>query len=346
MRRLIPGAVLGALSLIVIGAAGGMAVLIALSTASTPESLQSSPPLTSVPVTLKEFDDPHAVEIAVEIEPASGVVVPRGGVVSAWTCSEGAELTSGSSSIAIDGEHMLTLATAVPLWRDLERGSKGADVGALEDELARAGYSVTRDTVLSADEMGAVTTMAAAASVHLEGRLPRDLVLWIPRSPAVIESCEMSLGMTASPGDVAAKVDAGVSLSPISVPDSALAGSRNLELFDEPIELSESWEPSEDVSSSAIKASRVYREAAASSPDMTALTLKGRVVLREAVQVAAVPASAVKVAPDSRECVYVEGKPLAVTVVGSELGTTFVLFTKEDHPSSVDLIAPSEATCS
>ena len=107
---------------LVVGAALGAGVAYSLLTVNTPEALKDEDALSSIPVTMQEFDDPRSVELTAQILPPASIAVNRAGTVTSWACSQGMTLSSATSSVAVDGVNLLSLSTAVPLWRDLVPG--------------------------------------------------------------------------------------------------------------------------------------------------------------------------------------------------------------------------------
>lgn len=330
---------------LIVGAAVGVGVAYALFSSNTPESLQTEAPLSSVHVTMQEFDDPRSVELAAEILPPANIVPNRAGTVTAWACSQGAALTSGTSAIAVDGVNLLNLSTSVPLWRDLAPGDKGTDVKALEEELVRLGQPANVDAVLSRAEMKTLTELAKGAGVALDGALARDLTVWLPGPSVSVEQCEKQLGAPIAAGDIVATVDSGVVVSAVALPEDRLPGERYLDLLSEPVALSDAGELPPEVTSTAIRGTNAFREAASASPEATSVILKGKVRLQTPVKVAAIPATAILVDSAGTACVFVDDEPLAVTVVGSEFGNSFVVFSSEASPDSVDAKPGTRPSC-
>lgn len=329
---------------LVLGLGLGVGAAFALFATTTPASLLPSNELESIPVTMQTFDDPQAVEITAQIMPPTSLVTLRSGTVTAWRCSPGGALASGSSTVGIDGVGLLDLYTEVPLWRDISAGAKGADVAAVESELARLGRAVEQDGVMSWREIDEVRSLANAVGVPIDRTISRDLIVWIPEPDATVDSCETTLGEQVSSGATLFTVDSGVTLSSVQLPAGRLPGARVLELFDAPVPISETGELPGDLSGPTIRASNAFREAVSSSPEATVLALKGRAVLQEPVSVAAVPATAVLVAPDGTSCVLVDAEAIRVSIVGSEFGNSFVVFDAEENPTAVDATIPPEIT--
>lgn len=312
---------------------------------STPDALKTADDLSSIRVTLQEFDDPKAVELPVELLPPASIVSGRTGTLTSWDCAKGTDLVSGESSVGVDGVGMINLSTDVPLWRDIRPGDTGADVRALEDEMGRLEQPVQVDSFFSFGELNALTELAAGIGVELDGALARDLVVWLPAPSVKLETCEKHVGAPVVSGDYLATVSAGITLSPVTLPDDRLPGPRYLKLLSDPVALGANGELPSEVTSQAVRATDAFREAASASPNESSLTLKAMAVLQTPVQVAALPATAVVVDAAGRSCVLVDGKPLAVTVVGSEFGNAFVVFSTPKHPASVDATPGVRSSC-
>lgn len=330
---------------LVVGAALGIGLAYSLLTANTPGTLKGEDELSTIAVTMQEFDDPRSVELTAEILPPMSIAVNRPGTVTSWACTQGTTLSSATSSVAVDGVNLLSLSTSVPLWRDLVPGDKGQDVRALEEELVRLGQPANVDSALSRDEMRTLTTLAKTVGVELDGALTRDLVVWLPSPAVTVEKCDAQLSGSVAPGGSLATVDSGVVISAVSLPEGRLPGARYLDLLPEPVALGDAGELPPEVTSDAVRNTDAFREAASASPEATSLTLKGTVVLQTPVQVAAIPATAVMTDSTGSSCVFVDNDPLVVTVVGSEFGNSFVVFSADESPASVDALPGKRPTC-
>ena len=252
---------------LIVGGAVGVGAAYALLSSTTPDTLKPSDELSSIQVTMQAFDDPRSVELTAEVLPPSSITVTRSGTITTWSCTTGTELTSGESSVAVDGVSLLNLATGVPLWRDLAPGAEGTDVEAVENELVRLGKPAKADAFLSWAEMVTIDELAKAAGVRLDGTLPRDLVVWLPAPRVTVDSCEKGLGATVSPSETVAQVDSGIVLSSVPLPEGRIPGARNLNLLPEPVPLGEGGELPADLNSSTIRDSSAFREAASGAPE-------------------------------------------------------------------------------
>lgn len=346
MRRFSASRVVLPVGILAVGVAVGVGASLSFLVPTTPSELQSGAAATSAPVTMQPYSDPLPADVQVTIPPPTEVVVMRSGTVTAWSCAAGTGLESGTSSVSIDGVGLLSLATAVPLWRDMSAGTSGPDVLALENELVRLGHAANADGRLSRSEMKAVAALAKNSGVTVTDVLARDAVVWLPGAVTHVEACALTLGGAVEAGAVLARVSAGVVVSPVTLPGSRLPGPRSLEVFGHPLPLGESGELPAELSSEVVQASAAFREAKASAPEATVLTLKGRTTLQTPTSVAAVPATAVLVDSAQATCVFAKRAPIPVTVVGSEFGNAFVSFHGEEPPKSVErVVSNRDASC-
>jgi hypothetical protein len=75
-------------------------------------------------------------------------------------------------------------------------------------------------------------------------------------------------------------------------------------------------------------------------------TVAASLRLTAPVQVTVVPPQAVTTTDGRTGCVQADGKPVAVSIVGSQLGQTYVVLADGATASEVALAAPEEAACS
>lgn len=322
----------------------GSAVAVLLLVPATPETLVPAGPLAEVPVSEQPFEDSHPVEIVVEREPDTVITSPVSGRVTRSQCRDGAPLESGASLISVDGRPLLTLATAVPLWRELRIGDMGEDVSALQNEIARLGETVAID-----GKLGAATIHAAGrlfAAVGDDGAPARAIesarVLWAPDAEAEIGQCRIARGSVVNSGDEIATVPGAVVSARVPhLPDALVEGERVVRVGDREVTVSGDGML---VDTEALTA--VLRSGATVDPsnrEDANQTIGARIVLREPHTVSVVPPSSVYAISGSEGCVESRGAALAVRVVGSQLGQTYVVFDGAEAPRTVSP-APKETT--
>ncbi len=327
---------------LVSGLAIGAGVALTFFVPTTPEVLQSSSSARTVPVTMQDFTDPRTVDIAVSVGAPQGVSVSRSGIITAWSCRPGESIESGKSAVTLDGVPLVSLSTSVPLWRDLSVGDDGADVSALEAELARLGYAVDGNGTLSYRDLAAFSKLASSVGADVKDVVPRDAVVWLPAAAVEVDKCEIGLGSNVSAGQLLASVSADVEVAPVALPEGRIPGPRLLNAFGEPLALGDAGELPTDLPAGLVRKSPLFREAVGGSDNVTSVTLKGTAVLATPVQVASVPATAVQVLDNGNGCVFTDTSPYAVKIVGSEFGNSFVLFADATPPTSVLSSVPKE----
>lgn len=326
-------AALAGIMLVALGAAAGVVV----STSATPASLGSAAPVELVPVSERELIDRRAVEVMLTIGGNTSVVTPTSGRVTAWSCAPGTDLTSGQSSLSVDGVRTLNLATAVPLWRDLEPGLSGEDVAALQSELARLGYRVTVDGTVGSSTLDATADLFALAGDPDpdRGAIRAARVLWLPATTATVSTCDSSTGGIVSAGEPVATLagtltDAAVARFPVD----AVPGERILEIDGVGVPVDAEGRVASPEALTTIAGSDSFQQAVRGEES----SLQGRLALATPVTVSAVPPGALYDLVGQTGCLLVDGLPAAVEVVGSELGQTFVNF---DAPSPATHVALS-----
>lgn len=129
------------------------------------------------------------------------------GIVTGVHLQEREPPESLEPALEINGVPVFTLASDIPLYRDLANGSEGEDVEALESALDGAGYDPGEvDDVFDADTAAAVSEWQEDQDVEATGTLERDDVLWVPPGAAVTE-------VTVRPGD---PVDVGTDVATVA----------------------------------------------------------------------------------------------------------------------------------
>lgn len=295
-----------------------------------------------ISVIAQPFDDSREVQITIEKGPDRGLLSQAGGLVTSLNCIVGSSIANGSSPVSIDGVPRLGLATTMPMWRDLPRGARGSDVTSLQAALTQLGYDVASDR----QAVGPATLAAFADALKNIGSGASNrntiwlrLLVWIPDAGAKIAGCTATVGQQVAPGSALAVFAPGLAGAHITkIPDFLIPGTRVLELSGKEIAVDQSGTITDRESLAALADSAEYAKAAADSGN-SGIPANYRLV--EKVAVAVVPPSAV-IGPPENQCVVSGASTIRVTVVGSQLGQTFVMF-EGDAPSAV-AIKPSAST--
>lgn len=318
----------------------GAAVAVIASSVAVPPTLDEAQPLGNVAVTEQPFADERNVDVRLTVAADLPLNAPADGVITRSACTPGRAFRSGESNVAINGEALLNLATRVPLWRDLSVGDSGDDVAALQTELARLGADVVADGVLG---QGSVAFLRARLNEpNSDARtVPLRRLLWIPSPSVDITECSASTGGIAVAGTPLATVAAAPSARMLASPTDLIPGPRVLTVDGVQLDVDARGRVTSPEQLADLAATASYRSAVADGE--AAPTLQGVLALAEPALVAGVPPAAVYGIDGTAGCVLEsEGRARGVTIVGSQLGQTFVVIDGE-VPDAVDASPPKDA---
>ncbi|MGN9907869.1 peptidoglycan-binding protein [Phytohabitans sp. LJ34] len=136
MRR---GAVLGAGGLVLVVAAGAAATVgFGGADASTPE--RSAQPPATAKVTRATLTQTETVDGTLGYGDATALKARGSGGTLTWLPAEGAVVSRGKPLYEVDGDPVVLLYGASPLYRTLSAGVEGADVKLFEQNLSALGY--------------------------------------------------------------------------------------------------------------------------------------------------------------------------------------------------------------
>lgn len=247
-----------------------------------------------------------------------------------WAAPLGTELNSGDKVATIEDRTVLGYTGDAPLWRDLKRGSKGADVTQLQKLLTDWGfYSAVADGDYGPSTVLAVTALnKSLGRVDLKGNFSLASVSWLGEVPLVVEEVTAPTGATYSAGGVLVKGPTKVAWLSVTGgdEDAIAAGKTQLKAatLTEPI----------DIASSTI-----------TDPEVIALlnplfseegTLPGTLEDIEETPVKAVPASAIVSSTTGATCVYdgTTQQPMVISSLGG--GNSTILLAQEfDAPTVI-----------
>lgn len=293
------------------------------------------------PLTTEDFDDQRTVDVTVNTTDGTHLAAPVSGRITAWGCAAGGTIESGHTMMSVDDQPILSLATSMPLWRDLASGDHGTDVSSLQTELARLGEPVDIDGALGAETITAFNDLLHRLGGNAEtDGIPLARVQWIPSPSVALASCTASLGARIEEGDDIATLPGGVTQLTIeSYPKDLYPGDRVITIngIDVPVD------PDGRVSSEGVALLGdvvLTRSTEGNDPATFSAALR----LAENVLVAPIPPSALYDLTDRTGCVTADSRPRAVRVAGSQLGQTFVVF-EGTTPAEVDVDPRSSAPC-
>ncbi len=328
-------------ALVVAGALGAVAVV----QSAPPPQIASTVRVTSVPAEPSTFSDARTVDVAATTRSGGDVLIPTSGFVTSTNCVPGASISSGSVLLAINNVSLIALSTAGPLWRDLEPGDEGADVAALQTELARLGYAVGLDGTVGSETISAVKQLGTSAGIDTGGWevVPRSAFVWIPAQQTAIESCIAVVGAFVGDGQAIATLpDVLVRFAVKLLPNDLTVGARALVWGGRTMPLNDAGEVTDPEDLAAVQSSAEFTSwlAATDQPLPT-----GSLELAEPLTVLTVPPSAVSVIDNRSGCVFSDATPYPVTIVGSSLGRTLVSVDIDSPPTEVDVDGQGR-TCS
>lgn len=304
-----------------------------------PASLAAPTQVESVPVTARAFDDARVVDVEVSASADVTVSASASGRITAIMLEVGQELTSGQALLTIDDTVVVGLATEVPMWRDLTLGDTGADVAALQRELARLGQDVTETGALDR------ATLAAVAEVRGEQGQPSDVILsgwaWLPGPSVELATISVALGSKVGEDSPLLSVTSTRPVAAVIPAEGAQPGPRMLVVEDAQFELDGQGRLSTPDARQLVRTD-AFRAAREESLDASTITMKASWVLVTPISVYGVP-PAVIAGQDGQRCVFLEGTAVPVELVSSQLGLALV--TSDQELSTVDPTIPADASC-
>ncbi|ROQ16142.1 hypothetical protein EDF54_1023 [Rathayibacter sp. PhB93] len=345
----------------------GAGVAIALTVAATPEVPPSVAFPTSAPAefepTAQSTVDARAVKIAVEQGAREQLQVRRSGTITALDCVPGTAIDSWGSVLAVDGSRLLSIATVTPLYRDLRVGDTGDDVLALQNELRRLGHAVRADGVLGQTSVKLVDTRLRELGAATEPDvIARESLIWLPSPTAQAAGCSVELGTTVESGAVIAELESPVTAAAVDpVPADLLPGERIALVAEHRLTVDglgaiRSAEDLRLLRSSAeferaVRAVGSSAGGSASAPSGSAaggaatVVLDATLELAEPIETWAVPPAAIYALEGRHGCVLAGGEAVAVEVVASELGKSFVRFASPEPPARISTAPERTGGC-
>ncbi|MDO5676341.1 MAG: hypothetical protein Q4G35_02400 [Propionibacteriaceae bacterium] len=306
--------------------AAGLGAGFALFKVPPPESLSGSEGPSSVPATLRQFDDVRNLTLEVTLGKPSMLSSPLAGRITSVADLHGS-LASGQRVAEVSGQPIVALATSVPLWRDLPSDAKGADVAALQTELQRLGKELEVTGM-----MDRATRRAAAEllGVHdpdakLWATIPVANWLWIPAPQIAIEEVEVEVGQSIGTDTAVVSVPGEDPMAKLaSVPADGLPGPRIITIAGTSYPVDESGQIVDRALIQQLIESPQFEVAKQQVEAGQPVTLRVPWTLGTPVDVYAVPPQALFGAVGSDACVEVDGAAVPVQIVTSELGRALV----------------------
>ena len=311
-----------------------------------PAVLAQAREITESPVGVQEYAGAENASVTVTLSAQRDLIINTSGTVTGNFAESGVE--SGRVALAVNGRGVVALNTAVPLYRDLTVGDRGADVKALNAELDRLGFGTDSES----DAYARATAAAVAklmkdagsgagtddGSGNPDGSLHMADVLWIPVQASAVTGWQGVPGAQVTAGSVVGSIPGGITRLVLR---SGVASNndRSFTLLGETTTLPAGATEIDDPAFCAkVSATEAFRQL---DPTMVASSgLDASVALIQPVQVLRVPAAAVfgvDRANGTRGCIASEGRVIPVGIVGSELGVSLVQADAGSQPATVDL---------
>lgn len=336
------GLVVGAL---VVALCLGSALGVALTRTERPELLRDPEPVGVVAPAWRLFEDARTVQVRLTRGASASLTAPDDGRLTVWQCASGAELRTGDSSMSLDGWAVLSLATTIPLWRDLSVGDTGADVEALQQALVDLGQDLAVDGRMGPSTMDAFVRVVGA----IEPGSPRPAMvqasrlLWLPGPTVSVSECDASVGEQVSAGQRVAATDGPLIAAQVADHVQAPAGGARVLVVDGVrVALDDEWRVSV-AALGDLAATDAYRRHIA-NPEAVPLT--GTAALDTPLRVASIPPGALFGLEGERACVASsDGNVLGIQVVASELGQALVTFEGAEPPAQIAARAPGGLSC-
>jgi hypothetical protein len=308
-----------------LGVSFGSAVTFWWLLSDAPAEVTPPAALADVPVALESYDGTRPASVTVGLAPGETLEAPSDGRITASSCEPGRPLGSGEPLVSIDGKPVVALATEIPLWRDLSRGTQGPDVQALQSELERLGFELAVTGRFDSETQAATRAFNNAAGRGEATEIPASSLIWLPTPSWEVETCEARVGDSVTTSSVLAVGPQTIETFQLEaeVPDALLSRSWTFRTGDKAIDLDADLQPSDDT------ATRTISEAieASGSSESTA-TLDGTLSLAESIEVVIVPPAAVIMGSQGGPtCLQLaeSGDTIEVTIIDSALGRTMLI---------------------
>lgn len=303
---------------------------------------------TLLAVSAESYDGAHQLGVSAESADPQVVRSNVTGVVTRFDCAPGGKVTSGSAPLWVDGRPTLALATGVPLWRDLASGARGADVTAVQTELARLGYGVGVTGTWDRATGAAVRALWTAVGVTPLDSLPVASVVWLPAQSVTVGKCGVAAGDPVTAGQAVITSSARLTALLLATPPGSgwVVAQGSLTA---PIDAGGRITDTAFLAAVAASPEFAFAQSAAGSQQGSGLQVTVR--LAAPVKVLVVPPSAIVGATAAsgtsagHGCVVTASGPVPVTVVASSLGTTMVQVVGDAQVSAVQVQPDRGARC-
>ncbi len=305
-----------------------------------PDLVSPSSSVSTISVSSQLYDGRRTMSVVPQVSTSQVVHTGMSGLITASSCNKDQAVASGGSSWAIDGQPILALFLANPLWRDLAPSMEGADVSALQSELSRLGYDAPQTGVFDWNTRQVVDELLATlgATLPSDGILPQGWVIWLPHPDFIVSTCSVTVGDRVIMGDVLAEATGKLRALVLSDPPGdgwvATYGEHTAPVDGQ-------GAVTDQALLSAFESGPEYQHHSETSTGSLSLTVS----LAEPLTVIAVPPSAVVVHGSGSGCLVSENGVWPVRIISSSLGQTYVEVEGNETPSQVALHPDEAVTC-
>lgn len=289
-----------------------------------PDGLEAAVSPDAVAVSRQTFTDERTVEVTFETSLEQSLIGRVSGTVSESLCAPGQAVESGNRLLSVEGKTVIALHTDTPLYREIGAGDTGADVLALQQELARLGYSAEGNGTYGWRTVNGVNQLLEHAGRQKpDGRIGPTDVVWLPDISVTPVQCSAGLNSTLT--DSAEIMKVGGQLTAVTFPVSSglREGKRVFALFGVTISL--------DLTDGRITDQAFLDQVAASDGYKATLADEGgkkptaKLALEQPIDAIKVPPSAITGLNGNHACISPDGKQaIPVTIIGSALGATLI----------------------
>ncbi len=328
-----------ALVMVAVLLAGSIGAAIGLFFAPTPvpEVIIVADGEQTLPVTQRQIVDSRTVPATALIAKSRDTTGNAVGVVRRSDCKVGEAIDSGKSPFEVGGSDLLAINLAAPPFRTIKSGDRGDDVKDFQAAMKALGYSVEEDGYFSTTMANQVAELWKSIGVTELYEVPLERLIWLPSEQITPSTCRVEVGDDIEPG--AALFTAGGALKALRVdlPPTALSGDRVAVLGEVKAPISKDGLIEAPTFLKAYAGERQYKQyQAGEGADLTVET-----ELAQPVTAVGVPSSSLYNVLETTACLVDNGQPTPVSIVASELGSTFVV--ADPLPTLVSVPAPTGA---
>lgn len=302
------------------------------------QSLEPLPQVQEVSVSTRLFEGDQQLRMTPTVSASQSLVSPANGRVTKLECSAGEQWKTGDALFHVDGQPVVGLHTTEPYWRDLEIGAKGSDVKQLQQALTELKYNVSESGTFDRSTSAAVSKLLQDHGGKATKTFSLSSFLWLPNPSQTISACNITVGQTISAETEVAIAGGTLESIAVELPtDTEFA--RLVHMGDMSIALPESGAITDGSFLQAVAQSPQFSQWQEDPARPVTLTS----TYDQAIDVSVIPPAAViGTSGTDQACVATPAGNRWVTVVGSELGQTFV---QGDLPATVTVGNPEGVAC-